>query len=170
MGPHFSPIRITLEHLEHQNWINLTWVAWRVFITAKQFITKPRNWVAGLWRLAVQGFTARRFLREPRNTLNCHVLPGGYEHPARRFLKIFQKCAISQNLTDIHLQWFMLSYRINKYMQRSGFSSPNLVSFAKLGNFKLFLWSPMATLDSPQPSLNNSLTTLLSLLIFFSVL
>jgi len=60
-----------------------------------QFITKPRNWVAGLWHLAVQGFTARRFLREPRNTLNWHVPLGGYEQPARQFLEIFQKRAIS---------------------------------------------------------------------------
>jgi len=93
---HFSPIRITPEHTEHQNRANSTRVAWWVFITAKQFIEKPRNWVAGLWRLAVPGFTARRFLREPRISLHYHMPPSGYEQPVRRFLEIFQKRAIPQ--------------------------------------------------------------------------
>jgi len=45
---HFYPIRITPEPTKHQNRVNLTRVAWRVFMTAKQFITKPRNWIASL--------------------------------------------------------------------------------------------------------------------------
>jgi len=66
-----------------------------VLITARQFITKPRNWVGGSWHLAVQGFTARRFLREPRNLLNWHVPLGGYEQPAKRFLEKIPEIQIS---------------------------------------------------------------------------
>jgi len=43
VGLHFSSIRIALEHTKHQNRVNSSRVAWWVFITAKQFITKPKK-------------------------------------------------------------------------------------------------------------------------------
>jgi len=125
---HFSPIRIIPKHTEHQNRANSTRVAWRVFITARQFIEKPRNWVAGLWRLAVPGFTARRFLREPRISLHCHICRlVAMNSPPGGFWKFSRNVQFHKNLTYIHSQWFMLPYRISKYIKRSWFSSPNLV-------------------------------------------
>jgi len=50
---HFLPIRITPEHIEHQNRVNSTHVAWRVFITARQCIRKKPEIVISLRRLAV---------------------------------------------------------------------------------------------------------------------
>jgi len=57
----FSPIRILLETLKHQNRVKLTHVAWRKFIIAKQFIKNPET------RLA-------------------HVSPGDQDRTAKRFL------------------------------------------------------------------------------------
>jgi len=119
VGLHFTPIKIAPEHTEHQNRVNSTCVAWRVFITAKQFITKPRNWVTGLWRLAVQGFTGRRFLREPRNTLNWHVPLGGYEQPARWFLEKFQKCRFQCNFNKNHTYTFYIHTITHKNSDRT---------------------------------------------------
>jgi len=49
-------------------------------------------------RLAAKEGAARRFLFKNPKHVKIHVPPGGYEHPTRQFLKIFQNCKNAQTI------------------------------------------------------------------------
>jgi len=61
INPGFPPIKITTEPQNHQNRAKMVRVAWRLFITARQFKQKNQNWCAN------------------------HALPSGRECTAKRF-------------------------------------------------------------------------------------
>jgi len=80
----------------------LTRVAWRVFITARQFIKNPENWVALIVWPGGTVLTVRRFLKGTQKNRKHNMCRLAVVHyPLGSFWKNSQKREIQQKHTFI---------------------------------------------------------------------
>jgi len=67
---------------------------------------KTQNWVKAMRRLAAGNVPTGGSPSRTQKHVKMHVLPGGYEQPAKRFLEIFQKTRKCNN-QEAFLQFSM---------------------------------------------------------------
>jgi len=104
-------------------------VAWRLFITVRQFIIKSRTGEINMCHLAVRYVPSGGVFPRTQNKLTLHVSPGGYEQPVKRFLENFQKLRISmQQLRSMNIHTF--NHTIMHKLYKTWFNSLNLDPFA----------------------------------------
>jgi len=91
----FLLIRILLEHFNQIRAKLLAPLSGST-VTARLFIQNPKTGEIALCRLAVGSLPPGGSSSGTQNRWKSHVLPSGYEQPARRFLENFQKLRKTQ--------------------------------------------------------------------------